>query len=112
MSAGASHLARPTNLTKKNGQPRRVKHRLAGFGLLADALELLLRALQVVGLKGGLHTGVVMAGRLPVHAVRLAQCCELRLEIRAATSAAALGRVAESLTQTTHAMDVLVLIAP
>lgn len=41
----------------------------------------------MVGLKSGLHTGAVMLEGLPAHAVRLAQCSEIQLDLRAATSA-------------------------
>ena len=41
----------------------------------------------MVGLKSGLHTGAVMLEGLPPHAVRLAQCSEIQLDIRAATGA-------------------------
>ena len=42
---------------------------------------------QVVGLKGLLHTGVVLSGKTKMHGVRLAQGSEIKLELRAATSA-------------------------
>jgi len=44
----------------------------------------------VVGLKGLLHTGVVLSGKTKLHGVRLAQGSEIKLELRAATSALAL----------------------
>ena len=43
--------------------------------------------IQVVGLKSGLHTGAVMLEVLPAHALRLAQCSHIQLDIRTATSA-------------------------
>ncbi len=46
---------------------------------------------QVVGLKGLLHTGVVLSGKTKLHGVRLAQGSEIKLELRAATSALASG---------------------
>ena len=41
----------------------------------------------MVGLKGLLHTGIVLSGKTKLHGVRLAQGWELKLELRAATSA-------------------------
>ena len=52
---------------------------------------------QVVGLKGLLHTGVVLSGKTKLHGVRLAQGSEIKLELRAATSAshAAVGHASQ-----------------
>ena len=43
--------------------------------------------MQVVGLKGGWHTGMVMSGLTHQHAVRLAQVPELRLSLRGPSGA-------------------------
>jgi hypothetical protein len=43
-------------------------------------------------LKGLLHTGVVLSGKTKLHGVRLAQGSEIKLELRAATSALAAPR--------------------
>jgi len=41
--------------------------------------------LEVVGLKGGVHTGVVMTGATHIHAVRLAQVPELLISLRSSS---------------------------
>lgn len=51
------------------------------------ALTAVHHVLQVVGLKGGWHTGVVMSGMTRWHAVRLAQVPELSLTLRALAGA-------------------------